>query len=132
MKKLSKEEQMSLISAIPESRLLEAGKIFNTPGGMMCGKGVGDDILRWLGKNIGPIFKELSNVVIKEILIPLVKKKVGLGLNPAGMGMSRPSAGLKLAGQGKHGMGMKKDTGKGSQAMKDRMAQLRSLRTFKK
>jgi hypothetical protein len=101
---------------------------------MISGKGIGNDILNWLGANIGPVFKELSTVVIKEVLVPLLKSKVGLGLNPAGTG-------LKLAGQGhmmngvmmprtmaamkKRGMG---DTGKGSQAMKDKMAKLRAMK----
>ena len=55
---------------------------------------------KFLVKTLGPIAKEVGPTVLKELVVPMLKKKAGLGLNPAGAGFAMPSSGLKLAGQG--------------------------------
>ena len=58
------------------------------------------DILKSAGKflvdNLGPIAKEVGPVVLKELVVPLLKNKVGLGLSLAG---GRKGSGLRLSGQ---------------------------------
>lgn len=46
------------------------------------------------GTTLAPILKEIGPTVLKEIVVPLVKSKMGSGMSLAG-------SGLKLAGQGK-------------------------------
>jgi len=75
------------------------------------------DILKSIGKVLGPIVKEIGPVALKEFILPFLKKKMeGQGLSPAG-------GSLKLAGQGK--------MVKGSPAMKVHMANLRAMRKKK-
>ena len=87
MKKATKAEQRKMYMAIPESRrnaLIKHCKACDQKGkGLM-------DIFKSIGKFLGPVAKELGPVVLKEILLPLFKKKAGLSGN-----------GLKLAGSGK-------------------------------
>jgi hypothetical protein len=49
-------------------------------------------ILKSIGKVLGPIAKEIGPTVLKEFVLPMVKKKAGLGLTP-------PGGALRLAGQ---------------------------------
>jgi hypothetical protein len=58
------------------------------------------DFIKKVGNFIGPIAKVVGPVVLKEVVVPLLKSKVGLGLTPTG-------GGLRLAGSG-HCMGMSK------------------------
>ncbi len=51
------------------------------------------DILKSVGSVLGPIARELGPTVLKEFVLPFVKKKLG------GKGLSPPGAGLRLAGQ---------------------------------
>ena len=52
------------------------------------------DILKSAGRVLGNVGKEIGPVVLKELIIPMLKKKyLGSGLSPAG-------GTLKLAGQG--------------------------------
>jgi hypothetical protein len=72
------------------------------------------DILKSIGKVLGPIAKEVGPVALKEFILPFLKTKMaGQGLSPAG-------GALKLAGQGK--------MVKGSEAMKLHMANLRAMK----
>ena len=85
------------------------------------------DILKSIGGVLGPIAKEVGPTVLKEFILPFVKKKIaGKGLSPAGgahgMGLSPAGGALRLAGQGK-----KKMT-KGSAEMKAHMARIRAMR----
>ena len=56
----------------------------------MKGKGV-SDILKTIGSVLGPIAKELGPVVMKELVLPFIKKRIE---------SSRKGNGLKLSGQG--------------------------------
>ena len=61
-------------------------KSFTKKAGLYTTKAINDTII--------PVLKYLGPTVLKEIVLTLAKKKIGLGISPAGMG-------LKLAGQGK-------------------------------
>jgi len=60
----------------------------------MQGKGL-KEILKSIGTVLGPIAKELGPIVIKELIIPFIKKKL------AGGALKLPGQGLSLAGAGK-------------------------------
>jgi hypothetical protein len=102
----------------------------------MRGEGI-TEILKSIGDVLGPIAKELGPTVMKEFIIPFIKKKIeGKGLNPAGMGLSPAGGALKLAGQGVFpaggalklaGQGKKKMI-KGSDEAKAHMARIRGMR----
>lgn len=94
----------------------------------MEGEGIGD-ILKAIGKKLKPIVKKVGPVVLKEIVLPLIKKKIkGKGITPAGGSYGK---GLKLAGQGEKKKKKKGRFVKGSQAAKDYMASLRAKRKKK-
>jgi hypothetical protein len=48
---------------------------------------------KWLGKTLGPAAKVIGPIALKEFVIPMLKKRAGLGLRV-------PGSGLKLAGSG--------------------------------
>lgn len=124
MPALSKADQMKVIAAIPESKLIELSHIINNSGQGMRGGNFGDDVLSFL-KNT---FTTVAPALINSILIPLIQSKVGLGMrkkkggSKRGCGLSLSGTGLKLSGQGK------RDTGKGSEAMKIKMAKVRAAK----
>jgi hypothetical protein len=67
----------------------------------MGGKGF-MDVIKKIGGFISPLVKELGPTVLKEIILPLVKKKLGgNGLNLGGNGLQL--AGKRTAGRGKKG-----------------------------
>lgn len=85
MKRLSVREQRKLIKALPSHRRTAVKKHCQ-----LCqqrGEGLGD-ILKSIGRVLGPISKEVGPTVLKELIVPLIKKKISGGA-------------LKLAGQGK-------------------------------
>ena len=85
-------EQRRLYDALPKARKVALRK--HCQCCQMRGDGI-KDILKSVGKVLGPIAKEIGPTVMKEIVLPLLKKKIeGKGLTPAG-------GSLKLAGQGK-------------------------------
>lgn len=66
----------------------------------MAGEGFFDILKsagKFLVKNLGAVAKEIGPIVIKELVVPMLKKKAGLGLKLAGSGKS--GNGLRLAGQ---------------------------------
>ena len=76
--------------------------------GIMTGKGFLDSLKSFTKKasmyaeKYGlPILKSLGPTILKEILVPLAKSKLGLGINIAGRG--KKGGALKLSGQGKKG-----------------------------
>jgi hypothetical protein len=112
--RLTTPQQKALLNALPTSRK-NAVKA-HCQSCQMRGEGF-MDILKSIGSVLGPIAKEVGPVVLKEFILPFVKKKIaGGGLNPAG-------GTLKLAGQGK-----KKKMVKGSAEAKAHMARIRSMR----
>ncbi len=89
MKKATKQEQRRMYDALPESRKKALAK--HCKSCEQRGEGF-MDVFKSIAKFLGPVAKELGPVVLKEILMPLLKKKAGL--EPKGKG-------LKLAGEGK-------------------------------
>lgn len=60
------------------------------------------DIVRKAGKFLGPIAKVIGPIVLKEIIVPLIKQKMGgKGVKLAGKGVKLAGKGVKLAGKGK-------------------------------
>ena len=94
--RLTKAQQKSLLSALPAHRK-NAVKA-HCQSCQMKGEGF-MDILKSIGGVLGPIAKELGPTVLKEFILPFIKKKMGNGLTPAG-------GALRLAGQ--RGRGKKK------------------------
>jgi hypothetical protein len=125
--RLTNPQQRALLNALPAHRK-NAVKAY-CQSREMRGEGI-TEILKSIGDVLGPIAKELGPTVMKEFIIPFIKKKIeGKGLNPAGMGLSPAGKGvfpaggaLKLAGQGK------KKMVKGSDEAKAHMAKIRAMR----
>ena len=94
--KLTKAQQMAVLKALPPShrkmvkhhfvRHLQAGGSF-----MDSLKSFGSKAASFLG----PIAKEFGPIVLKEFVLPMLKKKF------AGSGLNLSGTGLKLAGQGR-------------------------------
>ena len=97
-KRLTLAEQRALIKALPKTRM-DALKD-HCRSCEMRGEGI-KDIMKSAGSALGSIAKEIGPTILKEIIVPLLKKKAGLGISLPGAGISLPGAGLKLAGQGK-------------------------------
>jgi hypothetical protein len=111
---LTKTQQKALLKALPESRK-NAIKA-HCRSRQMKGEGI-MDILKSIGSVLGPIAKEVGPTVLKEFVLPFVKKKM------AGGSLSLPGGSLKLAGQGK-----KPKLVKGSAEAKAHMARIRAMR----
>jgi hypothetical protein len=102
VKKLSLKEQRALLKSLPSHRMAAVKK--HCQSCQMKGQGIGS-ILKSIGKFLGPIVKELGPTVLKELVIPFIKTKIGGG------GIHLPGGSLRLAGQRGH-------KGKGKKAYK--------------
>jgi len=93
MTKLTLAEQRRLMRALPRHRIELARQ--HCRACEMKGEGV-IDILKSVGKILGPVIKEVGPTVLKEFVLPFVKRKVEqrIAQGPGGKG-------LKLAGQGR-------------------------------
>jgi hypothetical protein len=124
--RLTTPQQKALLNALPAHRKNAVKS--HCQSCQMRGEGF-MDILKSIGGVLGPIAKEIGPTVLKEFILPFVKKKMagngahGMGLSPAGGGLSPAGGALKLAGQGK-----KKKMAKGSAEMKAHMARIRAMR----
>jgi hypothetical protein len=131
--RLTTSQQKALLNALPAHRKNAVKS--HCQSCQMRGEGF-MDILKSIGGVLGPIAKEIGPTVLKEFILPFIKKKMagngcceGRGLNPAGgmyqsgMGLNPAGGTLKLAGQGK-----KKKMAKGSAEMKAHMARIRAMR----
>ena len=94
-KRLTQTQQRTLLSSITPSHKRAVKKYCR------CCQQSGDglaEILKKVGKFLGPIAKDIGPKMLKEFIIPLLLKKAnekyGEGLSPAG-------GALRLAGQGK-------------------------------
>ena len=106
--KLKLAEQRRLYQALPQTRKNALRKHCQTC--QMRGDGI-KDIFKTIGRVLGPIAKEIGPTVMKEIVLPMLKKKIegkGKGRSPLstpgngkGNGLSPAGGSLKLAGQGK-------------------------------
>ena len=99
--RLTKSQQHALLRALPAHRKNAVKS--HCQSCQMRGEGF-KDILKSIGKVIGPIAKEVGPVVLKEFILPFVKKKI------AGNGLTLPGGGLRLAGQ--RGQGKKRQAKK--------------------
>ena len=95
--KLTIAQQKKLLSALPAHR--KAAVKAHCTSCQMKGQGF-MDILKSVGSVLGPIAKEVGPTVLKEFVLPFVKKKI------EGGGLSLPGGALRLAGQ--RGRGKKK------------------------
>lgn len=95
MKKLNLPEQRRLLQSLPKHRLGLVKK--HCEACQMKGDGV-KDIVQKLGSILGPIVKEVGPTVLKEMILPYLKKKVKGKKDKKGGSLSLPGAGLKLAG----------------------------------
>jgi hypothetical protein len=127
MSKYTKEEQLKLIHAIPESKLNElASHLAVMQGSGKYGKkgtGFWGDAWAWLKTNVGPVVSDIGKTLLKDILVPMLKQKISQKLGGKGLSLAggkKKGKGLKLAGTGK--------LVKGSQEAKDHMAKLRAMR----
>ena len=93
--KLTKAQQKALLKALPAHRK----NAVKAHCQQMKGEGF-MDILKSVGSVLGPIAKEVGPTVLKEFVLPFVKKKI------EGGGLSLPGGALRLAGQ--RGRGKKK------------------------
>ena len=106
VKKITVPQQRALIKSLPTSSITSVKK--HCKDCEMKGQGIGD-ILRSIKNFLGPIFKEVGPTVLKELVVPFIKKKMdgkgtslaGKGTSLAGRGTSLAGGTLKLAGQGK-------------------------------
>lgn len=96
--RLTLPQQRALYRALPASRKNACKRVCQQC--QMKGEGF-MSILKKVGKALGPVAKEIGPTVLKEIVIPLVKKQVGSGLVPSG-------GALRLAGQRGRGPGRPK------------------------
>jgi hypothetical protein len=115
--RLTNSQQKALLNALPAHRKNAIKS--HCQSCQIRGEGI-MDILKSIGGVLGPIAKEIGPTVLKEFILPFVKKKMtGGGLSPAG-------GALKLAGQGektkKHKMV------KGSSEIKAHMARIRAMK----
>jgi len=100
-KRLSLAEQRRLIKILPPHRV-NACKA-HCRAKQMKGEGI-KDILKSISSVLGPVAKELGPVVMKEFLLPFLKKKMEGGALSLAGGAKKPKkkrrgAGLRLAGQ---------------------------------
>jgi hypothetical protein len=123
--RLTTPQQRALLKALPAHRKNAVKS--HCQSCQMRGEGF-MDIIKSIGSVLGPIAKEVGPVVLKEFILPFIKKKMdGKGLSPAG-------GGLKLSGQGKKAVrtttsiSRKPHMVKGSAAAKAHMARIRALR----
>jgi hypothetical protein len=128
-KKMNVAQQRSFMKAMPPNQMMMVKN--HCDSCQMRGEGIGD-IIKSIGKVLGPLVKQFGPTILRELVLPFINKKMkgngmmmpGYGLNLPGNGMMMPGYGLKLSGQG-HVM---KNTGKGSQMMKDRMMKVRAMK----
>lgn len=90
--KLTLAQQRALMRALPATRMDAIKK--HCQACEMKGEGF-KDIMRSIGRVLGPIVKEIGPTVLKELIIPMIKAKMG------GSGLKVPGGALRLAGQGR-------------------------------
>ena len=99
--RLTLSQQRALVKALPHHRISAVKK--HCQACQMKGQGI-MSILKSIGSVLGPIVKEVGPTVLKELVVPFIKKKMN------GKGLTLPGGGLKLAGQ--RGLGIRKGTKK--------------------
>lgn len=87
--RLTLPQQRALLRALPASRVNACKR--HCQACQMRGEGL-KSILKSIGRVLGPVAKEIGPTVLKQFVLPMVKKKLGMGLTP-------PGGALRLAGQ---------------------------------
>jgi len=98
MVRLTLAQQRILARSIPRSRVMAARQ--HCRKCQMQGEGLGS-IFRKISRFLGPIVTKLGPTVLKELLIPLVKKKLAGGGKPKKKKAKKRTKGgaLRLAGK---------------------------------
>jgi len=113
--RLTKAQQRSLIRALPAHRKNAVKK--HCQKCQMQGQGF-KDILKSVSSVLGPIAKEVGPVVLKELVVPFLKNKAGLGLRLPGGALRlagrQPVTRRRQCGTGKRKKKKKKGSGIGS------------------
>ena len=131
---LTKKEQKAILKGIPAAQKKAVREhvrnLHQSGSGVM-------DILKSVSNFLGPIISQVGPTVLKEFIIPFIKKMSGNGVElpgSSGQGICDSScgSGLKLAGQGDEKPVKKNRLVKGSQEAKDHMAKIRAMRNSKK
>ena len=133
---LTKKEQKTILKGIPAAQKKAVREhvrnLHQSGSGVM-------DILKSVSNFLGPIISQVGPTVLKEFIIPFIKKMSGNGVElpgSSGQGICDSScgSGLKLAGQGdeKPVRVKKSRLVKGSEEAKNHMAKLRAMRKPKK
>ena len=133
--KLSKQEQLALLNAMPADQKKQLVKMVESELENQSGEGWWDSI-KSFGQKALPILKEVAGpiatfvgpIILKEFLLPMLKAKFGGGLKLSGQGKKKKGSGLGLAGSGKP---KPPHMVKGSQEAKDHMSKLRAMRKTK-
>lgn len=94
--KLTKADKVAMVKNLPahHKAILKKHMMGN---GAMSGSGFFD----WLKKipaALGSVVKAVGPTVLKEVLVPLAKSKMGLGMKKKGKGLKPSGGGLRLAG----------------------------------
>ena len=92
--KLTRADKVKLIHSLSAGQKAQLRKHLHEH--QMAGKGMSGtgfmDFLKKIGSTLAPVVKAVGPTILKEVLVPLAKSKLGLGLRPTG-------GGLRLAGQ---------------------------------
>lgn len=92
--KLTKADKVKLIHSLSAGQKAQLRKHLRDH--QMAGKGMSGtgfmDFLKKIGSTLAPVVKAVGPTILKEVLVPLAKSKLGLGLKPSG-------GSLRLAGQ---------------------------------
>ena len=94
--KLTKADKVAMIRGLPASHkaILRKHMMGN---GAMSGAGF-LDFLKKIPSGLASVVKAVGPTLVKEILVPLAKSKMGLGMKK-GKGLKPSGGGLRLAGQ---------------------------------
>jgi len=91
---LSKADKVKLIQSLSPANKAKLRKHLREH--TMAGKGMSGagflDFLKKVGNFLSPVVKAVGPTILKEVLVPMAKSKLGLGLKPSG-------GALRLAGQ---------------------------------
>jgi len=92
--KLTKSDKVKLVNALSSAHKAKLRRHLREH--TMAGKGMSGtgfmDFIKKVGNFLAPVVKAVGPTILKEVLLPLAKSKLGLGLKPSG-------GGLRLAGQ---------------------------------
>lgn len=93
--KLTKADKVRMVKNLSPSQKATLRR--HMGNGTMSGAGF-LDFLKKIGNTLAPVVKAVGMPVLKEILIPLAKSKMGLGMKKKGAGLKPSGGGLRLAG----------------------------------